>query len=120
MTPDYAASLLTQGIEAREDILFRCRIEAAKQSYQPPKPPSFSPVTKYINEMELQNDGTWSCLVSYTTPDISPEWCTLDDLPPGLSNKLILSKEYETFVGAYPYYTTRYQTGKCLITCMTL
>ena len=104
-----AADMIDKIFREREDLLYRCRVQGAQESNKPQnvnrQPPNHLPTVKYIHEMELREDGHWYCLISFTKSEVPPDWQNLNDLPPGLTNRLIefLSKENETYVKTDPY-----------------
>ena len=107
MAHDLASNMITRIFKEREDLLYRLKVQAAQESNQTPKPnqPAHCPTVRYVHEMELREDGHWYCLLSFTKPEIPPEWQNLNDVPPGISEHFIkfLSKEYETYVDTDPY-----------------
>ena len=107
MAHDLASDMITRIFREREDLLYRLKVQAAQESNQPPKPnqPAHCPTVRYVHEMELREDGHWYCLLSFTKPEIPPQWQNLNDMPPGISELFIkfLSKEYETYVDTDPY-----------------
>lgn len=107
MAHEHASDIIAKVRQEREDGLYRLKVKAAQESNQPKKPTHLPhiAVSRYIHEMELHENGHWYCLVSYTKPEIPPQWWILDDLPAGLTEHFIrfLSKEFKTYVETDPY-----------------
>ena len=109
MAFDLAAEMIDTIYKSRKELLYQLKVKAAQDSNIPihydRNQPNHAPCVKYIHEMELRKDGQWYCFMSFGKPEIPPGWMSLQNIPPGVSEKFIkfLSKEYETFVETDPY-----------------
>ena len=109
MAYDLAAGVIDTIYTSRKELLYQLKVKAAQESNIPKhfdqNQPNHAPCVKFIHEMELRTDGQWYCFMSFGKPEIPPGWTSLQNIPPGVSEKFIkfLSKEYETFVETDPY-----------------
>ena len=105
MACDMASDMVRTILKARESQSDMIRERNKDPSFQDRnKYPIILPTIKEIHEMQLDKNGDWFYLASFTKPELPPEWLNLKGLPPGVQYALsgFIQAEYEKYVEEDP------------------